>query len=534
MKNQTYPHYIKKQILILQKISNMRHLILFILVTFTFSVFAQKPDLQKLEVYIQKCMTEWEIPGMAVGIVKNDTLIFAKGFGIREIGKPEKVDENTMFGIASNTKAFTAAALATLVDEGKIKWDDKVTDYIPYFEMYDPFVTHEMTIRDLLCHRSGLETFSGDLIWDATTYTREEIIKRIKYLKPVYSFRSHYGYSNVLVLTAGEIIPKVTGKSYDEYIREKFFEPLGMKNTNTTIKKHAEYKNLAIPHARNNGKTVTVKYISWDNIAPAGGINSTVNDMSKWIKMQLNNGTQENHLFFTKDAQREMWSAQTVEDISKFDDYMFPSMHFHSYGLGWDLFDYHGKKVINHSGGLDGMISQVVLVPEEKLGFVILTNNINYLPYTLMYSIMDRFFNVEGKDYSSILVKYVKANEENKIKEEKEAEEKRNKNSKTTLPLEKYCGTYGGDLYGNATITLKEGKLNLQFVPAPDFFSVLEHWQYDAFVVEFKNFPSLPKGKVNFILNQNAEVYEFKIDVPNPDFDFTELTFKRIMDKSQH
>lgn len=499
------------------------------------NVFSQKPDLQKLEAYIQKCMAEWEIPGMAVGIVKNDTLIFAKGFGVREIGKPEKVDENTMFGIASNTKAFTSAALATLVDEGKINWDDRVTNYIPYFELYDPFVTHEMTIRDLLCHRSGLKTFSGDLLWDATTYTRDEIIRRIKYLKPVYSFRSHYGYSNLMFLTAGEIIPKVTGKSYDDYVKEKFFEPLGMKNTNLTIKKHSDYKNLAIPHAKNEGKLVTVKYISWDNIAPAGGINSTVNDMSKWIKMQLNNGTQDNHLYFTKEAQSEMWSAHTVEDISKFDEYMFPSMHFHSYGLGWDLFDYHGKKIVNHSGGLDGMISQLVLVPEEKLGFVILTNSINYLPYTLMYSILDRFLSTEeGKDYSSILVKYVKANEQNKIKNALEAEQSRDKNSKPSLELEKYCGTYGGDLYGNATITLKNGKLNLQFVPAPDFFSVLEHWQYDAFVVEFKNFPSLPKGKVNFILNQNGEVDEFKIDVPNPDFDFTELSFKKTLANTEH
>lgn len=513
----------------------MRSLFIFFLCILVASgLFAQKPDLQKLEAYIQKCMTEWEIPGMAVGIVKNDTLIFAKGFGVREIGKSEKVDENTMFGIASNTKAFTSAALAILVDEGKIKWDDKVTDYIPYFEMYDPFVTHEMTVRDLLCHRSGLVTFSGDLVWDATTYNREEIIKRIKYLKPVYSFRSHYGYSNLLVLTAGEIIPKVTGKSYDEYVKEKFFDPLGMKNTNTTIKKHAEYKNLAIPHAKNNGKIVPIKYISWDNIAPAGGINSTVKDMSKWIKMQLNNGTLDNHQYFSKNTQHEMWSAQTINQLSGFDEYMFPSMHFHCYGLGWDLFDYHGRKIVNHSGGLDGMISQVVMVPEEKLGFVILTNSINYLPYTLMYSILDEFFGTTDKDYSSILVKYIKIEEQNKIKDNEIAEQKRDKNSKPSLLLEKYCGTYGGDLYGNATITLKNGKLNLQFLPAPDFFSVLDHWQYDTFVVEFKNFPSLPKGKVNFILDQNGDVDEFKIDVPNPDFDFTELTFKRIPENTQH
>jgi len=512
----------------------MKKLLVFFFFLVTANLFAQKPDLQKLETYIQKCMTDWEIPGMAVGIIKNDSLIFAKGFGVREINKPDKVDANTMFGIASNTKAFTAAALATLVDEGKIKWDDKVIDYIPYFEMYDPFVTHEFTIRDLLCHRSGLATFSGDLVWDASNYNREEIIRRIKYLKPVYSFRSHYGYSNLLVLTAGEIIPKVTDKSYDDYVKEKFFEPLGMTATNTSITNHANYKNLAIPHAKNNGKTVTVKYISWDNIAPAGGINSTVNDMSKWIKMQLNKGTLDGKLYFSKSAQREMWSSQTIEDVSKFDEMLFPSMHFHTYGLGWDMFDYHGRKIINHSGGLDGMISQVVLVPEEKIGFVILTNSINYLPYTLMYSILDECFGVEGKDYSSIILNYVKIRDENKIKADKDADDKRNKKSKPSLSLDKYCGTYGGELYGNATITLKNGKLELQFVPTPDFFSVLEHWQYDTFVVEFKNFPSLPKGKINFILNQDGDVDEFKIDVPNPDFDFTELKFKKLPSNFQN
>lgn len=504
----------------------MKKIFLLILcfVILTVGVSAQKVNLQKLSDYIETCMNDWQIPGMAVAIVKNDSIIFSKGFGYREINKPDKVDENTMFGIASNTKAFTSAALAILVDEGKIKWDDKVTKYIPYFEMYDPFVTKDFTIKDLLCHRSGLETFSGDLLWDATNYSRQDVIKRMKYLKPVYGFRSHYGYSNILVLTAGEIIPVVTGKSYDDFIKEKFFEPLGMKNTNTSIKQQANYKNVATPHCKKDGKIIPIKYISWDNIAPAGGINSTTNDMCKWIKMQLKNGSYNEHKYFSKKEQKEMWSAQTVEEISSFDEYMFPSMHFHAYGLGWDLFDYHGKKIINHSGGLDGMISQVVLVPEDSLGFVILTNSINYFPYALMYSILDNFMGFEGKDYSKVISNYVKSRDEKKIEEEKEAESKRDINAKASFKLEKYCGTYGGDLYGNASITIKNGNLNLQFIPAPDFHCELQHWEKDTFVVEFTEFPSLPKGKVNFII-ENNEVTEFKIDIPNPDFDFTELKF---------
>lgn len=500
---------------------------IFFIIALCCNVFTQTYNLEKLDSYFQKCFDEWEIPGAAVGIVKNDTVIFAKGYGVREINKPGKVGTGTMFGIASNTKAFTAAALGILADEGKIVFDDKVIKYLPYFKMYAPFVSEEFTIRDLLSHRSGLATFSGDLLWYASNYSRTDIIKRIQYLKPVTGFRSKYGYSNVLYLTAGEIIPVVTGKSYDEFVGEKLFGPLQMKNTNTSITKQTNYDDVASPHVRYNGKITPVKYINWDNIAPAGGINSTVDDMCKWLRMLLNKGTLNNHLFITEKTLNELWSPQTVHKLSRFDEYMFPKMHFQCYGLGWNLADYHGRKIISHGGGLDGMITQVCVVPEEKLGIVIFTNSTNYLPRVLMFSILDEFLGADGKDYSNILKNLADKQEENNARNEAEKEEKRNKLSKPSLVHEKYCGTYGGDLYGDATITIKNGKLFIQFLPSPDFASALEHWQYDTFVVEFKNFISLPKGKVTFMLNEDGEVKSFVINVPNPDFDFTELEFNK-------
>lgn len=509
----------------------MRISFLFLSLLFFFGAFSQENPYQKqldsLDKYIPQAMDQWEIPGLSIGIVKDGKIIFTKGYGVREVGKPEKVDENTMFGIASNTKAFVAASMAILVDEGKISWDDPVRKYLPWFTLYDPYVSENITIRDLLCHRAGFKTFSGDLLWNSTSYSREEIIRRARFLKPEYGFRAHYGYSNLMFLTAGEIIPVVTGQTMDEFFQERFFTPLEMKTTNTSIKKHKDVDNLAIPHDKYNGKVGTVKYISWDNIAAAGGINSTANDMSKWLLLQLNGGKHKGKTIFSKTSQDEMWSPQMVNTLSGTDKYFFPSKHFSLYGMGWELFDYHGKKVVTHSGGLDGMISQTAMMPEEKLGFVILTNSLNYLPYFMMYTIFDIFMEKKGQDYSKIVVEFVKKNKEEELKQWEKEDAERNKKSKPTLPLEAYVGTYGGDLYGDAVISLENGKLKLQFVPAPDFHSILDHWQYDCFVVEFKYFPSLPKGKLNFIIGQDGKVEEFKIDVPNPDFYFTELEFKR-------
>ena len=504
-----------------------QYIFLFASVFILSGISSAQLNLTDLDNYIEKSYKDWEIPGMAIAIVRNDSVIFIKGYGVNEIGKSQKVDENTMFGIASNTKAFTSAALGSLVDKGKIKWDDKVIKHVPYFEMYNDYVTQNFTIADLLSHHSGLKIFSGDLLWNATTYNRKEIIERIKYLTPAYEFRTHYGYSNLMFLVAGEIIPEVTGISYDDYLKTNFFEPLGMKNTNTSVKYHENSKNLAIPHTVKDGKIVTIPYISWDNIAPAGAINSSVLDMSEWIKLQLNNGTLNGKEYFSKKISREMWSANTINEISSTDNYLFPSMHFHAYGLGWDLFDYHGKKIVNHSGGLDGMISKVALVPEENFGFVILTNSMNYFPDALTYRILDMLLDKPKMDYSELFVRFIKQGNQMAIENEKTIEDARNKKLKSTTTSDKLVGTYGGKLYGDATITLEGKKLMLQMLPTPQYYSELKHWQADTFTVKFDEFPSLPTGKVYFTYDKEGNPTEFFIDVPNPDFHFTELEFKR-------
>ncbi len=485
-------------------------------------------DVDSLKQHIQQAMVDWKIPGLAIGIVQDGKVVMAEGFGVCKLGEDQKVDANTMFGIASNTKAFTASALGLLVNEGKLSWDDRVVDYLPYFELYDPYVSQNFTIRDLLCHRSGLATFSGDLLWHSTSYSREEIIRRIKYLKPVYGFRSHYGYSNLMFLTAGEIIPAITDTSFDDFLKYRFFEPLEMQNTNISIRFQKGYSNLAIPHITKEDKVIPIDYISWDNIAPAGGINSTVNDMNHWLLMQLESGSWNGKVILPEEIQQELWSSNMVQNVSNMQHFLFPSIHFNTYGMGWDLFDYHGRKVVNHSGGLDGMISQVALVPEEKFGVVILTNSMNYLPYALMHTVIDLLMDYEGKNYSSIMNKLVNRNKEMEQLSIEKEEQSRNIKSKPSLALEDYTGVYTSKMYGDAEVKITDDQLFVQFKPAPVFKSKLEHWQYDTFKIEFKAFPSLPEGKLTFTINSLGKVEKMLIDVPNPDFDFTELDFVKV------
>jgi CubicO group peptidase (beta-lactamase class C family) len=493
-------------------------------------LFAQKTRneiLKSLDSYYSKALDDWSVPGMAIAIVKDDSVIFAQGYGLREVGKPEKVDKNTLFAIASNTKAFTAAALAILVDEGKLKWDDKVIKYLPWFQLYDPFVTYNMTIRDLLSHRSGLATFSGDLLWYSTTYSRQEVIRRAKFLKPVYGFREHYGYSNIMFLTAGEIVSVVSGKPWEDFVAEKFFKPLGMNRTITSISALKGMDDIAMCHTDFDGKVIAIPYQNWDNIAPAGAIISSVADLSKWIKLQLNRGKQGSNQIFTLDRSREMWSPNTLQNVSSYSEKMFPSTHFKAYAMGWGVNDYLGRKIVSHSGGYDGMISYTCLVPEEKLGFVILTNANSSLYSPLVYKTLDIFLGGGNTDWSVTMLDNKKKSEEMETKKKNEEEQNRIKNSHPTLELKNYVGIYGGDLYGNAKVSLENGELKVAFAPAPQFNSILKHWQYDTFSIRFDEFPSLPEGKVTFILNALGKVEEMRVDVPNPDFDFTELTFKK-------
>lgn len=491
-----------------------------------FSARAQQiQEIEALKAYMQEAREKWNVPALSVGIIYNDSIVMLEGFGELEVGKGIKPDGNTLFAVASNTKAFTATALAMLVDEGKLKWDDKVIDYLPWFRMYDPYITANMTVRDLLTHRSGLATFSGDLIWYGSNYSPEDIIKRAAYLKPVYGFRSNYGYSNIMYLAAGEIIKAISGEPWASFVTSRILRPLDMSRTLTSTNQLANVTNVAQPHNDAGENVIAINYLNWDNIAPAGALISSASDMLKWLNFQLNQGKVGDTTLVRKATLHEMLKPQTIMNVSPFSEKVWPSTHFKAYGLGWSLMDYHGKKVISHSGGYDGMISFSAFVPEEKLGFVILTNKNSSLYYPLSFKILDIFLSNDTTDWSTKFYNIIAYNDSIDKKEKDEEKAKRIKGTSPTLPLEAYTGTYTSEAYGDVVIELKNKELNLRMVPTPIFHSPLKHWQYNTFEIKFPDVPSLGGGKAAFILGMDSKVHQLLIDVPNPDFDFTEFNF---------
>ncbi|HEX8735823.1 MAG TPA: serine hydrolase [Pyrinomonadaceae bacterium] len=484
--------------------------------------------LAEIDAYAEKVRADWNAPGFAIAIVKDDKLIFAKGYGVRELGKPEKVDENTLFAIASNTKAFTTASLAILIDEGKLKWDDHVSQYLPEFEMSDPYVTREMTIRDLVSHRSGLDTFSGDLLWYETTYSTDEILRRVRFLKPKSSFRSAYGYQNLMFTAAGRIVEKVSGKRWGEFVRERILKPLGMNRTTISVK---ELKNnYAMPHNESGGALRVLHIGNVDGAAPAAGLNSSVRDLSNWIRLQLGRGTFEGKKIFSRERSAEMWSAVTPLGVNPFPAKEAPTKLFSAVGMGWFLNDYRGRKMVSHTGGLDGMLSQTALLPEENLGLVVLTNSESGAYSVMVNKILDVFLDAAPKrDWSAERLERFKQNKAREAEEDRKIVAARAKNTKPSLALKDYAGTYTGELYGDATVTEENGRLVLRLVPAPNFVADLEHWHYDTFLIKWRptvayNFP---RGFVTFTIDKTGRPDELKIDQPNNDFWFYELEFKR-------
>jgi CubicO group peptidase (beta-lactamase class C family) len=506
----------------------------------TAQVLAQTGAPHDLDAYVARALKEFEVPGLAVAIVKDGKVEFVKGYGVRKLGEPAPVDEQTLFGIASNTKAFTAAALAILVDEGKISWDDPVIKHLPGFQMYDPFVTREMTVRDLLTHRSGLGLGAGDLMFfPPTTFTRDEIVARLRYIKPATSFRSKYAYDNVLYLVAGQVVAAVSGKSWDDFIKERIFAPLGMTASNTSVKDLRSGGNFVSPHQKVDGRLQPVPYMNIDNTAPAGAINSNVAEMSKWVLAQLGEGAINggDRRLFSKRQSHEMWSAQTPIPVG---DPPAPlsalRSNFSAYGLGWGLNDYRGHKVVSHSGGLLGMVSRVRMIPDMKLGIVVLTNQeAGGAMEAISYRIIDHYLNAPATDWISGF----RSVAELRMAQTKEVEKKqsgaRNTESKPSLPPAKYAGRYNDAWYGEVTIALEEGKLVLRFSRTPGLVGDLEHWQYDTFVARWRDRSLYADAFVTFALKPDGGIDQMKMLPVSPltdfSFDFQDLLFSPVPSK---
>lgn len=487
-----------------------------------------------LDAYVAHSMKTFDVPGMGVAIVKDGKIVLEKGYGVRKLGDPTPVDEFTMFAIGSNTKAFTTAALATLVDEGKLSWDDHVYERLPGFVMYDPYVSHEMTIRDLLSHRSGMGLGEGDLLfWPQTTYTRDEIIHKLRFMKPQSSFRSHYAYDNLLYMTAGQIIPAVTGTTWDDYIRQNIFASLGMEHSNTSAKLYKSGDDYAWPHSRVDGKLQVIPLENLDNVGPAGSINSSAADMAKWVQVQLNRGKfvdRDGRLFSEKQS-REMWSPQTILPTGNPPPALAGlKTNFADYALGWGLREYHGRKLVGHTGGVGGFVSRVMLVPEENLGVVILTNAEEGGAFdSILYHVLDYYLQVAPSDWIANFKKLKDDEEQDAAETIKKAESGRAANSKPSLPLEKYAGTYNDAWYGPITIHSEHGALTIRFDHTPGMIGDLQHWQYDTFKAHWR-VRTIEDAFVTFALNPDGSIDSATMQAVSPladfSFDYQDLLLK--------
>lgn len=502
-----------------------RTIFLLLSVFLTISVFSQtKEQLDLLDKYYQKVLDEWHIPGMAVAITNGEKIIFSKGYGYANIAKETKVDGNTLFAIASNSKAFTATSIAQLVEEGRLHWTDKVTSILPYYRLYNDYTTQHTMVEDLMTHRNGLKTFSGDLLWFATTKTPEEIISGQQYLKPEYEFRTQFGYSNIGYLSAGKVLEKITDSSWTDYIKNHFLKPLKMNRTLTSVNQIAGAKNVATPYFYEDGKHYEIKWVNWDNIAPAGALISSVNDYAKWLQLNLNKGKLNGKTFFSERSFNKLTTPQATFGVGKNNE----KVNFKGYGMGWSVQDYQGYKIVGHGGGYDGMISKSTFVPDKDLGIIVLTNSLNWAPTAVVNKTLDVLLAgiYNGKDWSADYLKYKTEDEQTSKKERSKDEELRGKLGKEHLDLKEYAGTYTDINYGDVVVSESGGRLFFKMLPTPIFKAELKHWNHNIFTFRFdKNLVSLPQGKLWFDLNKKGEVEKLHIDVPNPDFYFTEFEF---------
>lgn len=430
------------------------------------NTWSQNPALpsflqDSLDNYVNRALKEWPIPGVSVCVVKDGKTVLMRSYGVRELGKPEPVDDHTLFMIGSNTKAFTATALALLEAEKKLSLDDKVQRWLPEFKLFDPWVTRETTLRDLLCHRLGFETFQGDFMYFDSDLSTAEVLDKFSKLQPLYGFRSKWGYTNAAFAVAGEVIRKASGKTWAEFVTERIFRPLGMEESQALSAGITKSGNRASAHTVTGGQCSVIPYGNIDNMAPAGSISASVQDMSKWVMAQLNQGKLDGREILPASAIRSTWQPQSILGAG---GSRFNRGHFDLYGLGWFLQEYEARQIVSHTGGVNGFVTSVTLVPEEKLGIVVLTNtDANGFFEALKWEIMDAYLGLPYRNYERLAVGQQKAAETRKEKAWALKADTVSSKPAPALPLSAYTGTYEHAVYGKMSISLESGKLVARF-----------------------------------------------------------------------
>ncbi len=471
-----------------------------------------KSDWSSLDASINASMKEWKVPGAAVAIVQGQSAVYMKGFGVREMGKNEPVTSDTLFDIGSCTKAFTSAAIAMLVDDGKMQWDGKVNAYVPFFHLRDPFADESVTIRDILTHRTGVPP--TDLLWEVFPgASREELIRRLADAHPNAGFRTKFQYQNVMYATAGYAVGQVTHSTWDDVIRTRIFQPLGMNASDTSSVDAQKSFDHATPHTQDpDGSVKAIPWHNIDNIGPAGSINSSARDMAKWMTLQLNNGMYDGKQLISEKNMREMQTPQMVIELgSEIPTVFFPDSTQLSYGLGWFVQQYRGHELILHAGDIDGFSTMVVLIPEIHTGYFVVINLDSFYRQVLSYEIADRLLGLPDAGWAAHFKKLEADLRAEEKSHEADWESKRTPGTHPSRDLSAYAGTYNNVEYGDAEIVMEDQKLALHF---HSIKSDLDHFQYDTFVVKFEE-----KTRLTFSLDNDGNVAAFTVNA---------MEFKRV------
>ncbi len=473
------------------------------------------------------------VPGMAIAIVENGEATLARGYGVAKTGASERVDADTIFPTGSTGKAFTVAALATLVDAGKIGWDDKVTDRLPGFQMYDAWVTREMTIRDLLVHRSGLGLGAGDLLMvPRGSLSRAEAVRRLRFIKPATSFRSAYAYDNVLYMVAGQLIEAVSGQTWEDYVREHVLQPAGMTKSTSDSDRRFATANRAYPHARPGRVRGTGPLQLLDERdelgragAPAGGLSIGANDMSKWLVLQLARGKLPNgERLFSEAAHAAMWKPEVLQPTGSLPETLkLAEPMFQAYALGWGVRDYRGTKIITHGGAVLGFQSVVTLIPSKNIGFAIEINSEDgEIVLGLMYELLDHYLGFSRNDWPEKYSAFKQERLAGALQALESASAKPAAGAKVgpSLPLARYAGTYADPWYGNVEIGVRDKSLTIDFKSTPRMAGTLQHWQYDTFATRLDD-KTIEPAYVTFQLDADGKVARITMKPVSPLADFS-------------
>jgi CubicO group peptidase (beta-lactamase class C family) len=494
-------------------------------------------QLADFDAYVEGVRRQFDVPGIAVAIVKDGQVVLERGYGPRALGKPEPVDAHTLFAIASNTKAFTAASLSILADDGKLKLDDRVIDHLPWFRMSDAYVTREMRIRDLLAHRSGLGLGAGDLLyWPTTDYSTEEVARRLKDVPLTGEFRGQYAYDNILFGVAQLVVEQASGQPFDRFLQSRILDPLGMRETRFNADHLRAGDKVATGYAKADFRSLQpAPLLTWHNVSGAGGLYSSAHDMTKWMRMQLAGGRytdahgREQQLFSAK-RQQEMWSVLTPIPVRPpaVPELAAATPNFQGYGEGWNLSDYRGRKLAWHTGGWPGMVSRLTLVPEEKLGVIVLTSQeVGSAFNAVTMRVLDGFLGAPKADWTAAYAAAL-AKQRGKADEDwRKHLAARDATSKPSLPLARYATTYRDPWYGDVVVSMETGKPVIRFSHTPELVGDLSHWQQDTFLVRWRQRELNADAFLTFALDPDGKVREARMEPVSPltdfSFDFQDL-----------